>query len=130
MPEKKSIFKVNNELNELYNGINLVQRYLKPASGRLACISFHSLEDKIIKGLFNDVELNTVEDIEEEPSKKKNKSMIRFKMNPGLSVDSFTNTVKRSWTPLNKKVILPSDLEVQLNPRARSAKLRIACKNF
>jgi 16S rRNA (cytosine1402-N4)-methyltransferase len=105
-----------------------VRNYLKPASGRLAVISFHSLEDKIIKDLFNDVEINSETD-ESISSKKNSKiSMLKFKMNTALSADSLSCTVKRSWTPLNKKVILPSEEEIRCNPRARSAKLRVACK--
>jgi 16S rRNA C1402 N4-methylase RsmH len=126
-------------MNELYNGINLVQRYLKPKTGRLACISFHSLEDKIIKGQFNDIEINTTNEIENEEissSKRKFKlqSGLKFKLNISSSLDTssflLTNTLKKSWTPLNKnKIIVPSDIEIKMNPRARSAKLRIACKN-
>jgi 16S rRNA C1402 N4-methylase RsmH len=125
-------------MNELYNGINLVHKYLKPKTGRLTCISFHSLEDKIIKGQFNDIEINTTNEIENEEissSKRKFKlqSGLKFKLNISSSDTSsflLTNTLKKSWTPLNKnKIIVPSDIEIKMNPRARSAKLRIACKN-
>ena len=126
-------------MNELYNGINLVHKYLKPKTGRLTCISFHSLEDKIIKGQFNDIEINTTNEIENEEissSKRKFKlqSGLKFKLNISSSSDTssflMTNTLKKSWTPLNKnKIIVPSDIEIKMNPRARSAKLRIACKN-
>lgn len=125
-------------MNELYNGINLVHKYLKSKTGRLTCISFHSLEDKIIKGQFNDIEINTTNEIENEEissSKRKFKlqSGLKFKLNISSSDTSsflLTNTLKKSWTPLNKnKIIVPSDIEIKMNPRARSAKLRIACKN-
>ena len=44
-------------------------------------------------------------------------------------MDRFNKTVNRPWTPLGKKIILPTDEEVERSPRARSAKLRIAVKN-
>lgn len=43
-------------------------------------------------------------------------------------INHFKQSVSKSWMPLNKKVILPSDREIESNPRARSAKLRIAEK--
>ena len=125
--------KVNNELNELHNGMNLVRNYLRPETGRLAVISFHSLEDKIIKDLFNDVDIKTATD-ESSSSRRNSKtsssSVLKFKMNPALSADSLSSAVTRSWIPLNKKVIVPSDEEIKSNPRSRSAKLRVACKTF
>jgi 16S rRNA (cytosine1402-N4)-methyltransferase len=40
----------------------------------------------------------------------------------------YKQNISKSWIPLNKKVIIPSDQEIESNPRARSAKLRIAEK--
>ena len=110
-------------------------KYLKPQSGRLACISFHSLEDKIIKGLFNDIEINSLLDEREQDETNTSKSLknklkrIKFKMNSQLTEDTLKQTIKKNWTPINKKVILPSETEIEINPRSRSAKLRIAFKN-
>ncbi|KAM3100263.1 16S rRNA (cytosine(1402)-N(4))-methyltransferase RsmH [Phormidesmis sp. 146-35] len=77
---------VNQELLVLETFIDKAQSWLKP-EGRIAIISFHSLEDRIVKH--------------------------RFKESPLLKV-------------LTKKPIIAQDSEVKQNPRARSAKLRIA----
>ncbi len=77
---------VNQELLVLETFIDKAQNWLKP-EGRIAIISFHSLEDRIVKH--------------------------RFKESPLLKV-------------LTKKPIIAQNLEVKQNPRARSAKLRIA----
>ena len=50
-------------------------------------------------------------------------------MNNPSNFESKKQAIKRTWTTLNKKVIIPSDTEIEQNPRARSAKLRIAIKN-
>jgi len=128
---------VNNELNELYNGISQLHRFLKPA-GRLAVISFHSLEDRIVKNHFNNVDIKTLEaGYSDEGQKsrsrltKKQRSDMLFEMNKNvnLEMDRFNQTVKRPWTLLSKKILLPTDEEIKKNPRARSAKLRIGVKN-
>ncbi len=68
---------------------------------RIACITFHSLEDKLIKEIFNDY---TKEEI-----------------------DDFTGHTIKSWIAkkITKKPIVPTELEIEKNPRSRSAKLRI-----
>ena len=71
-------------------------------------ISFHALEDSIVRHLFKETHSE--------------KSYLR-------SRTYVTGKVKTStWLPLLKKVIYPSDEEVYLNPRSRSAKLRAAAK--
>jgi len=62
---------------------------------------------------------------------KKQRSDMLFEMNKNvnLEMDRFNQTVKRPWTPLSKKILLPTDEEIERNPRARSAKLRIGVKN-
>lgn len=82
---------VNDELNSLREALPKAVSLLKPG-GRLAVISFHSLEDGIVKNYFRD---------------EQNKGV--------LSV-------------INKKPIAPTPDEVNQNPRARSAKLRVAEK--
>ncbi len=128
---------VNNELNELYNGISQLHRFLKPG-GRLAVISFHSLEDRIVKNHFNNVDVKTLEASYSDEThksrsglKKKQRSDLLFEMNKNanLEMDKFNKSVVRPWTPLDKKIILPTHDEIETNPRARSAKLRIAIKN-
>lgn len=118
---------VNNELNELHNGISLVHKYLRPA-GRMAVISFHSLEDRIVKSHFNDVNVNL--DATTTTNEREKKLSYKFRMNKELNnLDVFKSCVKNLWTPLNKKVIMPTQDEIEQNARSRSAKLRIAVKN-
>ncbi len=82
---------VNNELENIKSGIGQAENVLA-AGGRLAVISFHSLEDRIVKNFFR------------EESKKG-----KFKI-------------------LTKKPIRAKLVEITANPRARSAKLRVAEK--
>lgn len=88
---------VNNELNELSNGISLLHAYLRPKSGRLAVISFHSLEDRIVKNHFNDANFESNELLIGSESEKKRKS--KFQMNKNLNLDQFSSTVRSPWTP-------------------------------
>lgn len=83
---------VNEELQALEEGLEKAFKVLKPG-GRLAVISFHSLEDRIVKNFFRD----------------------KAKTGEGVL--------------LTKKPIIPTAEEVEKNPRARSAKLRIFMKN-
>jgi 16S rRNA C1402 N4-methylase RsmH len=118
---------VNNELNELFNGINQIHSFLRPG-GRLAVISFHSLEDRIVKSHFNEINLTMDESDEIEESRFSKKRRIKFKFNQ-ISESEKKKLYQNLWTPLNRKVILPTELEIERNPRARSAKLRVAFKN-
>jgi 16S rRNA (cytosine1402-N4)-methyltransferase len=77
---------VNDELGSLERGLTAALGCTRPG-GRIAVISFHSLEDRIVKHTFRDDE------------------RVR---------------------PLTKKPLLPGDDELARNPRARSAKLRVA----
>ncbi|RNA14476.1 putative methyltransferase 15 [Brachionus plicatilis] len=112
---------VNNELNELFNGINNVHKFLRPG-GRLAVISFHSLEDKIIKSHFNDVNTKSNQEMD-----KNRKKAEKFKMN-SLNFNSYQSCWTKDWQPINKKVIVPTNEEILNNQRSRSAKLRVAVK--
>ncbi|AFZ42668.1 S-adenosyl-methyltransferase MraW [Halothece sp. PCC 7418] len=80
---------VNNELDNLKTFLEIAPHWLKP-EGKIAIISFHSLEDRIVKH--------------------------SFRQNPELQV-------------ITKKPIIAKSEENRQNPRARSAKLRIAQKN-
>jgi 16S rRNA (cytosine1402-N4)-methyltransferase len=80
---------VNDELQALESGLDGALGLLKPG-GRIAVISFHSLEDRIVKWRFR-----------------------------GWAERGLVQVVTR-------KPLVPTQLEVRLNPRARSAKLRVA----
>jgi 16S rRNA (cytosine1402-N4)-methyltransferase len=96
---------VNKEISELINGLIASVKVLKK-DGVLAVVTFHSLEDKIVKYFFKDLSENkSVSRYEPKVEQKE----ILFKM------------------PL-KKPIIPTDKELKENPPSRSAKLRYLIK--
>ena len=103
---------VNDELNELRHALRASQKLLSPG-GRLVVVSFHSLEDSIVKYFLKDA--------------KSNVNLFRTKQNL-LTKDSSGQTKVSTWVPLHRKVVQPKDEEIFLNPRSRSAKLRAAVK--
>lgn len=112
---------VNNELNELDYAMRLAQYYLRP-EGVLAAISFHSLEDTIIKRHLQGV------DVDDTPSTiglGLAKHRTALSTYTKAEMDSIT---AKAWKQLTKHVVLPSEEEVASNPRARSAKLRPALR--
>ncbi|GAB6022652.1 hypothetical protein CHUAL_006743 [Chamberlinius hualienensis] len=111
---------VNDELNELDCGLELAHDYLK-TGGRLVAISFHSLEDRIIKRHINGIDVN--DEIGSSLYEKHRSSGVVYEK------EEFDVFFDERWTPINKKVFTPTEKEIQLNPRARSAKLRAAIKN-
>ncbi len=94
---------VNNELEIIENTLRDAVSMLK-SGGRICVITFHSLEDRIVKNVFKSLS-------EVNPLVK------------GLPVipDEYKPVIKL----INKKPILPSELELEENSRSRSAKLRI-----
>ena len=94
---------VNAELEALCALLSQSVKFLKPG-GRLVFITYHSLEDRLVKNFFR---TGNFEGISEK--------------------DIFGNRISPLF-PINNKVITPSDVEIEKNPRARSAKLRIAEK--
>ena len=96
----------NNELVELQKGLEKSIKLLKKG-GRIAVISFHSGEDKIVKNYF----------------KKESADCI---CPPNYPICQCSH--KASLQILTKTSIVASDKEVKINPRSRSAKLRIALK--
>lgn len=97
---------VNQELDILKNSILNANEVLDK-SGRLCIITFHSLEDRIVKDTF----------------KYLNKNCI---CPPEFPV--CTCNKKRELKILTRKPIVPSEEEIETNPRSRSAKLRIGAK--
>ncbi len=97
---------VNGELDALQKGLDAAVRWLNP-KGRLAVISYHSLEDRIVKETFASFE-------------------DRCTCPPDLPVCVCGR--KPILNVITRKPVLPSAEEVERNPRARSAKLRVAQK--
>jgi 16S rRNA (cytosine1402-N4)-methyltransferase len=97
---------VNDELSELETCLRKAISYVKK-SGRIAVISYHSLEDRIVKNFFRD-----------------NEHPCRCPPAIPFCACGKQQTLKR----INNKVIIPSMSEVQSNARARSARLRVAEK--
>jgi 16S rRNA (cytosine1402-N4)-methyltransferase len=97
---------VNEELGCLERALPRLLQALRPG-GRLAIISFHSLEDRIVKRFF--------------------RQESRAQVNQPYMKDYEVERAAR-LAEVNRKPILPSDTEVRANPRARSARLRVAEK--
>jgi 16S rRNA (cytosine1402-N4)-methyltransferase len=94
---------VNDELGELVAGLHAAERVLK-SGGRLAIVSFHSLEDRIVKSFFTD------------------RSETRGGSRHAPEVERAAPT----FSVLTKRPVVADEKEVDRNPRARSAKLRAA----
>ncbi|XP_049677360.1 12S rRNA N4-methylcytidine (m4C) methyltransferase [Accipiter gentilis] len=115
---------VNDELHELFIGLKTAEKFLKPG-GRLVALSFHSLEDRIIKRFLHGIDM----------TEKYNLSS-RQKIRQGLKNCSRKEDAQESphgksnsrWILLQKKVLTPQAKDIQTNPRGRSAKLRAAIK--
>ena len=95
---------VNAEFTELAQGLAAAERALKPG-GLLAVVTFHSLEDRIVKRFF---QLASGQEA-----------------NANRYAPARAETTAR-FTLVNKRAIEPDEQELEENPRARSAKLRVA----
>ena len=97
---------VNDELGALKELLQQTPAVLKPG-GRVAVITFHSLEDRLVKNFFKK---GSFEDEEQ--------------------TDPFgQSTSTHLFTVITKKPVVPTERELQANPRSRSAKMRIAERN-
>ena len=94
---------VNEELDELHLALTAAESVLKPG-GRLVVVSFHSLEDRIVKNFFAE----------------------RGKAGGGSRHLPEITQAAPSFVILTKRPVKPDDAEISANPRARSAKLRAA----
>ncbi|MCT4563794.1 MAG: 16S rRNA (cytosine(1402)-N(4))-methyltransferase RsmH [Maledivibacter sp.] len=95
---------VNNELGILERTVKDISERLEK-KGRISIITFHSLEDRIIKNVYRDLSKGCICPPELPICQCDNKPMLKV---------------------ITRKPIYPSDMEVENNPRARSAKLRVA----
>jgi len=92
---------VNHEMEALRDMLKGATQMLKPG-GRLVVITYHSLEDRIVKNLMKTGNVEGEED------------------------KDFFGRVNTPYRLVNRQIIVPSDEEMARNPRSRSAKLRIA----
>jgi 16S rRNA (cytosine1402-N4)-methyltransferase len=97
---------VNAEFDELAAGLAAAERALKPG-GKLAVVTFHSLEDRIVKRFFQ----------------------TRSTEQQGNRYAPAQTGPAPSFTMLTKRAVGPDDQEMAENPRARSAKLRVGLRN-
>jgi 16S rRNA (cytosine1402-N4)-methyltransferase len=95
---------VNDELGELERGLEAAVRALAPY-GRLVVVSFHSLEDRIVKSIL--VERS-------DPGAR-----------PSRHAPETTNGKRAQFRLIETKAIKPGPAELETNPRARSARLRV-----
>ena len=94
---------VNGEMEALKMALEQSLKVLKPG-GRLVVISYHSLEDRIVK------------------------NFIRSGNTEGKIEKDFFGRSTTPWTVITRKAVVPSDSEIAENPRSRSAKMRAAEK--
>lgn len=94
---------VNNEMTALKEMLRSATELLRPG-GRLSVITYHSLEDRIVK------------------------NVMKTGNPEGKMKQDFFGRIETPFTLINNKVITPNDEELANNPRSRSAKLRIAEK--
>lgn len=92
---------VNRELEVLKSLLQQSAEILK-SKGRLVIMSYHSLEDRLVKNFMSTGNFN------------------------GETEKDFYGNVIRPFNPVSRKAITPSEAELENNPRSRSAKLRIA----
>jgi 16S rRNA (cytosine1402-N4)-methyltransferase len=96
---------VNQELDELHLALAAAERVLKPG-GRLVVVSFHSLEDRIVKNFL----------------------VERARSGGGSRHQPEIARLPPSFIVLTRRPVTPDEDEIKANPRARSAKLRAAAR--
>ena len=98
---------VNRELDQLSRVLPVALSLLKPG-GRLAAISYHSLEDRIVKRFFQE--------------------QVRGVCTCPPQLPQCVCGAAPTMRSITRRPVTPSDLEIETNPRARSARLRVAEK--
>ena len=93
---------VNDELNVLTSALHDALEALRPHGGRLAVITFHSGEDKIVKSIFKDASVSE-----------------------GNRYDGPNDLQEKEYRLVNTKPIVASAEELEINHRSTSAKLRV-----
>lgn len=93
---------VNDELNVLKEALEAALKALRPHGGRLAVITFHSGEDKIVKSLFKEASVSE-----------------------GSRLDLPIDIQEKEYQLITRKPITASEAELAINRRSKSAKLRI-----
>lgn len=96
---------VNGELNALTEMLLQTSEMVK-TNGRLVIITYHSLEDRLVKNYFRSGNFEGK-----------------------VKGDLYGNVIDQPFSAINNKVIVPSEAELKINSRSRSAKLRIAKRN-
>jgi 16S rRNA (cytosine1402-N4)-methyltransferase len=96
---------VNDEIGSLKRGLEAAAKILKPG-GRLAVITFHSLEDRIVK----------------EFGREKTRD---YTFGGGVDVPELRQPHMPEMKWVSRKAIQPSEIELKENPRSRSAQLRV-----
>ena len=99
---------INDELGELYRGLCAAEKLLKPG-GRLVVVTFHSLEDRIVKSFFR---------------RRAGEVQGGSRYLPEVE----TQSVSASFDLPKRSVTKPSKTEIEENARSRSAKLRLAIR--
>ncbi|XP_057270355.1 12S rRNA N4-methylcytidine (m4C) methyltransferase isoform X1 [Pezoporus wallicus] len=115
---------VNNELHELLMGLKTAEKFLKPG-GRLVAISFHSLEDRIIKRFFHGIDMTEKYSL---GAKQKIRQALRSCSKEEDTEEISPGNSNSKWISIQRKVLTPQAKDIQTNPRGRSAKLRAAVK--
>ncbi|XP_012984900.2 12S rRNA N4-methylcytidine (m4C) methyltransferase isoform X4 [Melopsittacus undulatus] len=115
---------VNNELHELLIGLKTAEKFLKPG-GRLVALSFHSLEDRIIKRFFHGIDMTEKYNL---GAKQKIRQALKSCSKEDNTEEISPGKSNSKWTLIQKKVLTPQAKDIQTNPRGRSAKLRAAVK--
>lgn len=98
---------VNDELGELVSALHAAEAVLAPG-GRLVVVTFHSLEDRIVKQFL---------------AERSGRAPAGSRHAPVVDV------ARPTFSPVSRGPVAPSEAEMRINPRARSAKLRAAERN-